>query len=116
VPVLSGSAAYAVSEAFSWRASLNLKLKRAQGFYGVITISTLIGLMINFVGVDPVKALVFAAVLNGVAAVPLLFLIARIARNETVMGEFKSGQLSNILLWSTFVGMGAAAIAMFCTL
>jgi NRAMP (natural resistance-associated macrophage protein)-like metal ion transporter len=116
VPVLSGSAAYAVSEAFSWRASLNLKLKRAYGFYGVITISTLIGLMINFVGIDPVKALVFAAVLNGVAAVPLLFLIARIARNETVMGEFKSGQLSNILLWSTFIGMGAAAIGMFCTL
>jgi NRAMP (natural resistance-associated macrophage protein)-like metal ion transporter len=116
VPVLSGSAAYAVAEAFSWKASLNLKLKKAHGFYGVITISTLIGLMINFVGIDPVKALVFAAVLNGVAAVPLLFLIARIARSEKVMGEFKSGQLSNIMLWSTFVAMGAAAIAMFCTL
>jgi NRAMP (natural resistance-associated macrophage protein)-like metal ion transporter len=116
VPVLSGSAAYAVSETFTWKASLNLKLKRAHGFYGVITISTMIGLMINFVGIDPVKALVFAAVLNGVAAVPLLFLIARLARNPKVMGQFKSGQLSNILLWATFVAMGAAAIAMFCTL
>jgi Mn2+/Fe2+ NRAMP family transporter len=116
VPVLSGSAAYAVSEAFTWKASLNLKLKRAHGFYGVITISTLIGLMINFVGIDPVKALVFAAVLNGVAAVPLLFLIARIARSQKVMGDFKSGQLSNILLWATFVAMGTAAIAMFFTL
>jgi NRAMP (natural resistance-associated macrophage protein)-like metal ion transporter len=116
VPVLSGSAAYAVCEAFSWRASLNFKLKKARSFYAVIIVSTLIGLTINFVGIDPVKALVFAAVLNGVAAVPLLFLIARIARSETVMGEFKSGQLSNILLWSTFVGMGAAAIGMFCTL
>jgi NRAMP (natural resistance-associated macrophage protein)-like metal ion transporter len=115
VPVLSGSAAYAVAEAFSWNASLNLKLKKAHGFYGVITISSLIGLMINFIGIDPVKALVFAAVLNGVAAVPLLFLIARLARNPKVMGEFKSGQLSNVLLWATFVAMGAAAIAMFCT-
>jgi len=116
VPVLSGSAAYAVCEAFSWRASLNFKLKKARSFYAVIIISTVIGLLINFVGIDPLKALVFAAVLNGVAAVPLLFLIARIARNENVMGEFKSGQLSNILLWSTFVGMGAAAVGMFCTL
>jgi NRAMP (natural resistance-associated macrophage protein)-like metal ion transporter len=116
VPVLSGSAAYAVSEAFTWKTGLNLKLKRAHGFYGVITVATLIGLMINFVGIDPVKALVYAAVLNGVSAVPLLFLIARIARNEKVMGEFKSGHLSNILLWITFFAMGAAAIAMFYTL
>ncbi|HVV55023.1 MAG TPA: Nramp family divalent metal transporter, partial [Mucilaginibacter sp.] len=72
VPVLSGSAAYAVSEAFNWNASLNLKLKHAHGFYGVITIATIIGLMINFVGINPVQALVYAAVLNGVAAVPLL--------------------------------------------
>lgn len=116
VPVLSGSAAYAVSEAFSWKSGLNLKLKKAHGFYGIITISTLIGLTINFVGIDPVKALVYAAVLNGVAAVPLLFLIARIARNKTIMGEFSSGALSNGLLWFTFVAMGAASIAMFFTL
>lgn len=116
VPVLSCSAAYAVSEAFNWRASLNFKLKRAHGFYGVITLSTIIGLMINFIGIDPVKALVFAAVLNGVSAVPLIFLIARIARNKEVMGEFKSGHLSNTLLWMTFVAMGGAALAMFYTL
>lgn len=116
VPVLSGSAAYAVSEAFDWNASLNLKLKKAHGFYGVITIATLIGLLINFVGIDPVKALVYAAVLNGVAAVPLLFLIGRIAMNKEIMGEFKSGLLSNILVWITFGAMGAAAIAMFFTI
>ncbi|HYK75388.1 MAG TPA: divalent metal cation transporter [Daejeonella sp.] len=116
VPVLSGSAAYAVSEAFNWKAGLNLKLKRAHGFYGIITIATMIGLMINFIGIDPVKALVFAAVLNGVAAVPLLFLIARIARNKDIMGEYKSGLLSQVLLWITFLGMGAAAVAMFFTL
>jgi NRAMP (natural resistance-associated macrophage protein)-like metal ion transporter len=116
VPVLSGSAAYAVSEAFDWKASLNLKVKRAHGFYGVITIATLIGLIINFIGIDPVKALVFTAVLNGVAAVPLLFLIVKIATNSKIMGEFKSGWLSKTLLWFTFVFMGAAAAAMFYTI
>jgi NRAMP (natural resistance-associated macrophage protein)-like metal ion transporter len=116
VPVLSGSAAYAVAEAFEWSASLNLKLKSAHGFYGVITIATLIGLLINFVGIDPVKALVFTAVLNGVAAVPLLFLIVKIAASGKIMGKYKSGWLSKALLWLTFVCMGAAAIAMFFTL
>jgi len=116
VPVLSGSAAYAVSEAFDWNASLNLKLKRAHGFYGVITIATLIGLIINFVGIDPVKALVFTAVLNGVSAVPLLFLILKIAASEKIMGEFRSRWLSKSLLWITFIVMGAAAIALFFTL
>ncbi|QNK63446.1 divalent metal cation transporter [Pedobacter sp. PAMC26386] len=116
VPVLSGSAAYAVSEAFEWKASLNLKLRRAQGFYGVIIVATLIGLAINFVGIDPVKALVYAAVLNGVAAVPLLFLIGRIAMSKEIMGEYKSGLLSNIFVWFTFIAMGAAAVAMFYTI
>jgi len=116
VPVLSGSAAYAVSEAFSWKASLNLKLGKAYGFYGVIIVATLIGLAINFIGIDPVKALVYAAVLNGVAAVPLLFLIGRIAMSKEIMGEYKSGLLSNILVWITFIAMGAAAVAMFYTI
>ena len=116
VPVLSGSAAYAVAEAFDWNASLNLKLNRAHGFYGVITIATIIGLIINFIGIDPVKALVYTAVLNGVAAVPLLFLIVKISASEKIMGEFKSGWLSKALLWFTFAFMGAAAIALFFTI
>lgn len=116
VPVLSGSAAYAVAEAFDWNASLNLKLKKAHGFYGVITIATIVGLIINFVGIDPLKALVYTAVINGVAAVPLLFLIVRIAASDKIMGEYKSGWLSKILLWSTFFIMGAAAVALFFTL
>jgi len=116
VPVLSGSASYALSEAMSWRAGLNLKFKRAHGFYGIITIATLIGLIINFVGIDPIKALVFTAVFNGVVAVPLLFIIAKIARDEKIMGEYRSGWVSNFLVWSTFVIMLAAAVAMFFTL
>lgn len=116
VPVLSGSASYAVSEAFNWHEGLSLKLKKAHGFYGVITVATLIGLAINFIGIDPVKALIYTAVINGVVAVPLIFLIGKIAGNEKIMGEHKSGNLSKILVWMTFIGMGAAAIAMFVTL
>jgi len=116
VPVLSGSASYALSEAMSWREGLNLKLKRAHGFYGVITIATLIGLMINFIRIDPIRALVFTAVFNGVVSVTLLFLIAKIARSEKIMGNYRSGQISNILVWSTFGIMSASAIAMFITL
>lgn len=113
VPVLSGSAAYAVSEAVNWKSGLNLKLKRAHGFYGIITIATIIGLIINFIGINPVKALVYSAVLNGVAAVPLIFLIIKISANDKIMGEYKSGVLSKIILWITFLGMASAAFAMF---
>jgi NRAMP (natural resistance-associated macrophage protein)-like metal ion transporter len=116
IPILSGSAAYAISEAFNMKEGLNLKLKKAHGFYGIITIATLIGLMINFVGIDPIKALVFTAVFNGVAAVPLIFLIARIARNKKIMGKYRSGWLSNTIVWITFIVMLASAIAMFYTL
>jgi NRAMP (natural resistance-associated macrophage protein)-like metal ion transporter len=116
VPVFSASASYALSEAFSWKEGLNLKLKRAHGFYGVITVATLIGLMINFVGINPIQALVVTAVINGVIAVPLIFLIARIANNKEIMGEHKSGVISNIFVWATFLLMAAAAIAMFATL
>lgn len=115
IPVLSGSAAYAVSEALNWRAGLNNKLKRAHGFYGVITIATLIGLMINFIGIDPVKALVYAAVLNGIAAVPLLFLIMKIAASEQIMGTYKSSKLSITLVAVTFFVMAMAVVGLIWT-
>jgi Mn2+/Fe2+ NRAMP family transporter len=114
IPVLSGSAAYAACEAFNWRSSLNLKLERAPAFYTVICAATIIGLLIN-IGLNPVKALVYVAVLNGVAAVPLLFLIVKIASSEKIMGQYKNGWFSSALLWVTFFAMGAAAITMFYT-
>jgi NRAMP (natural resistance-associated macrophage protein)-like metal ion transporter len=115
IPVLSGSAAYSFAEAFDWKASLNLKLKKAPGFYAIIIAATIVGLLLNFIGVDPLKALVYAAVLNGVAAVPLLFLIIKISASEKIMGEFKSKWGSKTILWITFIAMGAAALAMFYT-
>ena len=103
VPVLAGSAAYALSEALNWHEGLNLKLRQAHGFYGVITIATLIGLIINFIGIDPIKALVYTAVINGVVAVPLIFVIGKIVANGKIMGKFKSGWVSKIFLWTTFL-------------
>ncbi|NCN99901.1 divalent metal cation transporter [Candidatus Falkowbacteria bacterium] len=116
IPVLAGSAAYAFTEAFNMKEGLNLKIKKAHGFYGVIIVATLVGLFINFIGINPIQALVFTAVFNGVAAVPLIFLIAKIANNKKIMGEYSSGWLSNIFVWITFFVMLAAALAMFYTL
>lgn len=112
VPVLAGSAAYALSEAFSWKEGLYRKLRQAHGFYGVITIATIIGLLINFIGIDPMKALVVTAVINGVVAVPLIFIIWLIGKNKTIMGNYKSGWLSSSLVFLTFIGMGLAALGM----
>ena len=115
VPVLAGSAAYALSEAFSWHEGLYRKFREAHGFYGVITVATLIGLLINFVGIDPIKALIVTAVLNGVVAVPLIAIIAIISSSKKIMGEHRSGWLSKTFLWLTFVLMLAAALGMFAT-
>jgi len=116
IPVLSGSASYALSESLSWKEGLNLKLKRAHGFYGVITIATIIGLIINFVGIDPIKALIVTAVINGIVAVPLIFLIIKISTNKKIMAQHTGGWFSKIALWITFISMSAAAIALFFTI
>lgn len=116
VPVLSASASYAVSEAMDWREGLNLKLKKAHGFYGVITVATIIGLAINYLGIDPIKALVFTAVINGVVAVPLLFIINKIASDKKIMGKHKSGWLSQTMLWLVFIVMLLSSAAMFLSL
>jgi len=116
IPVLSASASYAVSELFNWKEGLNLKFKKAHGFYGVITIATIIGLIINFVGIDPIQALIFAAVFNGVAAVPLIYIIAKIGQNKKIMGEYESGTWSKIGVWTTFLLMLFSAVAMFWTI
>jgi Mn2+/Fe2+ NRAMP family transporter len=88
VPVLAGSAAYGVSETFSWTASLEKKPIQAVKFYGTIGLATLIGLLLNFVHLDPIKALFWSAVLNGVVAVPLMVLMMIMTRNAKVMGKF----------------------------
>ncbi|MGH7238409.1 MAG: NRAMP family divalent metal transporter, partial [Candidatus Saccharimonadales bacterium] len=112
VPVLSSSASYAVAEAMNWRASLSYKLKRAHGFYGVITIATFIGLLINIIGIDPIRALIITAVFNGIVSVPLLLLIALLAADKKVMGEYKSGWLSCLFVWLAFLFVLASVLAL----
>lgn len=116
IPVLAGSASYALSEALSWKEGLYRKFNKARGFYGIIIIATLVGLLMNFIGIDPIKALIFTAVFNGVAAVPLIFIIARINGNKEILGRYRGKTLSQTLVWFTFVVMLCSALAMFYTL
>ena len=116
IPVLAGSAAYALAEALNWKEGLSRRFSEARGFYGVIILSTGIGLLLNFVGIDPIKALVFTAVFNGIASVPLLFLIAKINGNSGILGRCRGGPLSRALVWLTFAVMALAAVALLYTL
>lgn len=109
IPVLAGSSAYALSEAVGFRDGLNLKFKQAHGFYLTMTIATLIGLLINYIGIDPMKALVYSAVLNGFVAVPLIFFIGKISSDKKIMGKYRSGFLSRSFIWLTFLAMTFAA-------
>ncbi|MBA3823632.1 MAG: Nramp family divalent metal transporter [Ktedonobacterales bacterium] len=110
IPVLSGSAAYGVSETFGWREGLSQPVGRARSFYAVIAVATIIGLLLNLLHINPIQALVYSAVINGILAVPLLALIMRIANDKNVMGEFTNGRLSNALGGLTTFAMGLAAI------
>lgn len=110
VPVLSGSAAYALGEACRWRVSLDLQFSEAHGFYGIIIVATGVGLLVNFWGINPVRALIYAAVINGVVAVPLIFVIARIAQSQKIMGQYRSGLLSRVFVRIAFCAMLAAAV------
>ena len=112
VPVLTGSAAYGVSEAFGWRSGLDRKPTWAPQFYAVIIAATIVGIGINFVGINPITALVLSAVLNGIIAAPLLVLVMFISNNRRAMGEQTNGRLLNVLGWVTTIIMGIAALAL----
>ncbi len=116
VPVLAGSAAYAISEAAGWKEGLHYRYKRASGFYGVIIVATIAGLALNFMGVNPINALVFAAVFNGVAAVPLILLILRIGRNPEIMGEHVNGRVATTFVSLAFLVMLCAVVVLFISL
>lgn len=115
VPILTGSAAYAIAEALGWRHGLDEKPRRAKLFYGVIAASTLIGMLINFIGINPITALFWTAVINGFLAPPILVVIMLIANNKAVLGKEINGRATNIVGWITTVAMFAAAIALVLT-
>ena len=112
IPVMAGSTSYALTEARGWPEGLDLKPRQGRNFYGVIAASVLIGLGLNFIGVNPIHALVFAAVFNGIAAIPLIWFIDRIATDRRVMGDARSGRLSRTTLVITFIGMAGSVVAL----
>jgi len=116
VPILAGSAAYAVAETFRLREGLYLRLRQAPGFYGVIAFSTLIGFALNLFGINPIKALYYTAVLNGIVAPPLLLMIMLIGNNPKIMKDKVNGPISNTLGWITTTAMTIAAVALLLSL
>ena len=115
VPVLTGCSAYALTESFGGRYGFNQKLRRAKFFYAIIIVSTLVGVLINFVGINPIRALLLAAIINGFLAPPLLVAIMLVANNRHIMGNRVNGRWSNILGWTTTVVMFVAAVALVLT-
>jgi len=111
IPVLAGSSSYAVSESFLWREGLNRKLKAAHAFYGVMILSVLIGLAINFLGIDPIKALIYSAVANGIVAPVVLALIVIISSNKHTMGDWVNKRGVTFIGWGVTGVMSAAGIA-----
>jgi NRAMP (natural resistance-associated macrophage protein)-like metal ion transporter len=115
VPVLAGSAAYALGEALRWPVGLARRAGRAKAFYGAIAVATLAGAGLNFTPLDPIKALFWSAVINGVAAVPIMIMILLLGARQAVMGRFSLTRPLLILGWLATAVMAAAAIGMFAT-
>jgi NRAMP (natural resistance-associated macrophage protein)-like metal ion transporter len=116
VPVLAGSAAYAVGETFHWTASLQKKPRQAVKFYATIGVATVIGLVLNFIHLNPIKALFWSAVLNGVVAVPVMVLMMILTQNAKVMGKFTLPLYLRIGGWIATAVMLVASLGMFLTL
>jgi Mn2+/Fe2+ NRAMP family transporter len=115
VPVLAASGAYALGEALGWTTGLDRKPLDAKAFYVTIAISTLIGVGINFVGLDPIKALFWSAVINGVVAVPLMVIIMLMAMREDVMGDFVLPRALWAMGWLSTATMAVVVAIMFAT-
>jgi NRAMP (natural resistance-associated macrophage protein)-like metal ion transporter len=115
VPVLTGSAAYAVSETFRWRASLESKPSRAPKFYRLLAVATLIGIVLNFVGIDPIRALYWSAVINGVVSVPLMVILMLMSANRAVIGKFVLPTYLRIVGWIATAIMFLASAGFLAT-
>ncbi|MGZ5169486.1 MAG: NRAMP family divalent metal transporter, partial [Burkholderiales bacterium] len=115
VPVLAGSAAYAVAEAFSWPIGLGRTMTEARGFYTILSIATLLGVAIDFTSVDPIKALFWSAVINGVIAVPIMAVMMLMAGRTDIMGSFTAKRRLKVLGWFATGAMAAVVVAMFVT-
>jgi len=115
VPILAGSAAYAVAESFKWPIGLGLQLLQARGFYTIVIIATVLGVALNFTPIDPIKALFWSAVINGVISVPIMIVMMLMAVRSDIMGEFVIRRRLRILGWVATASMAIVVLAMFAT-
>lgn len=116
IPILAGSTAYAISESFGWKEGLYRKFKTAHAFYGVIIVSIIIGILLNFIGINPIKALIYSAIANGIIAPVILVFIVKISGSKKIMGNFKNSFKINTIGWITTILMGITAIAAIISL
>jgi NRAMP (natural resistance-associated macrophage protein)-like metal ion transporter len=112
IPVLSGSLSYIISETFGWEKGLDKKFHEAKAFYLVMVISLILGLSINYIGISPIKALIYTAILYGLTAPVLIAIILHISNNKKVMGNFTNSRFSNVLGFSALILMTVAAVAL----
>ena len=115
VPVLAGSSAYALAESFHWSFGFSKGLRHAHAFYGVIIIAFLLGLGMNFTDINPIKALIYSAVLNGVTAPIIMYFILKISGDKTLMGRWVNGAWSRVIGWIAMLVMTLAALATIAT-
>jgi NRAMP (natural resistance-associated macrophage protein)-like metal ion transporter len=112
IPVLSGSLSYIFTETFGWEQGLDKKFHEARGFYVIIAISLLLGLSLNYIGITPIKALIYTAILYGITAPVLIGIILHISNNKKIMGDYTNNTLSNILGFAALIIMTTASIAL----
>lgn len=110
VPILAGSTSYALAESFKWKSGLHRRLKEAYAFYGVIIVSMLVGLLLNFVGLDPIKALIYSAIINCIVAPIVLIFIVSISSNPEIMGKYANGRKTKYLGWFVTIVMLIVAV------
>lgn len=116
IPVLAGSAAFAVGETLRWPVGLERRALKAKGFYAVIAVATLVGLLLNFFGIDPIRALIAVAVINGIVSVPIMALIMHMSGNRKVMGSLVSSPQLRAVGWLTTLMVAAASLGFFLML
>lgn len=116
IPVLAGSTSYAISESFGWKHGLYRKLKQAYSFYGVIIVSVAIGILLNFIGLDPIKALIYSAVANGIIAPFVLVFIVKMSSKKEIMGHYKNSKTATFFGWFTVILMFVSGLAAIISL
>lgn len=111
IPVLAGSTSYAIAESFGWKEGLYRKLRQARAFYAIIAISIIIGILLNFVGINPIKALIYSAIANGIVAPIIIICIVHISSSKKIMGHYKNSLPANLIGWISVVLMSVTALA-----